>query len=103
MQKSAAIFTTDPNKMLLFKLSNLMPFIISFLRMCMFAQISISQMLTRIIPSLAKYIPENPAAWIINNVKDVLALRIKSSSSAEKRVDLLQLMIDASTTETIQV
>jgi hypothetical protein len=103
LQKSAALFETDGTKMILFKLSNLMSFLAGPLRSFMFAQIAVSQMLNKWIPPLRKYIPEMSAYWLMNCVQDVVDLRTKSSSNSIKRVDLLQLMIDASTDEDIQV
>jgi hypothetical protein len=103
LQKSAASVEMDANKMILFKLSNLMPFLAGPLRSCMFAQIAISQTLTKMIPLLKKYIPEMPGYSLMNRVQDVVDLRTKSSSNITKRVDLLQSMIDASTNEDIEV
>jgi hypothetical protein len=103
LQKSAALFETDATKMILFKLSNLMSFLAGPLRSFMFAQIAVSQMLNKWIPPLGKYIPEMSAYWLMTRVQDVVDLRTKSSSNSIKRVDLLQLMIDASTNEDIQV
>ncbi len=103
LTKSAALFDMDPNKMILFKLSSLLPSLASSLRVCMFAQMAVSKILTTLIPPLNKYIPEIPGFWLMNRVQEVVDLRTKSSSNSIKRVDLLQLMIDASTIEDIQV
>ena len=103
LQKSAALFQSNSAQAGLLKLSELIPAFANVLRMCFLAQVSVSEILTKVIPSLKKYIPEMPAYWLMNRVQDVVDLRTKSSSDLIKRVDLLQLMIDASTNEPVQV
>ncbi|CAF5028348.1 unnamed protein product, partial [Rotaria socialis] len=45
------------------------------------------------------YIEETPGSWLTDRVRDVVNLRTSSSTATTiKRIDLLQLMIDASTT-----
>ena len=103
LQKSAAVLEMDPNKMIIFKLTSLMEFLATPLRYCLFAQIAIFRLLTTLIPPLNKYIPEISGYWLMNRVQDVVDLRAKSSPDSKNRVDLLQLMLDASTNDDIQV
>ncbi|CAF1341313.1 unnamed protein product [Rotaria sp. Silwood1] len=76
LQKSDEVFKTDINELLLVRLVKMMPF-------------------------LKNYIEEFPHIWLMNRVQDVVDLRMKSSTNMKKRVDLLQLMIDALTNDNL--
>jgi hypothetical protein len=52
---------------------------------------------------LSNYIKELPGIWLMNRVQDVIDLRTKSPPNLKKRVDLLQLMMDASTSDKVIV
>jgi hypothetical protein len=52
-------------------------------------------------PALSSYIEETPGSWLTNRVREVVKLRSKSAPG--KRVDLLQLMMDASTDDQVKV
>ena len=103
LRKSAETFEVDVDNLSIVKLTNLLPFFelpfIYFYR----SQIAIRRTLIRIFPNLSNYIEESPGSWLTNRVKEVVSLRNKSSSNSIKRVDLLQLMIDASTSDDVKV
>ncbi|CAF3917122.1 unnamed protein product [Rotaria sordida] len=75
LQKSAAVFKIDIDGLLL--------------------------KLIKLIPFLSNYIEEMPTLWLLNRVQDVVDLRRKTSKDLNKRVDLLQLMMDASTNDKV--
>jgi len=102
LQKSAEFFQVDPDELLVVKLSNLVPFLARPLHDLIFSIPNIREFLTKFIPPLAGFIKEFPSIWLMNRVQDVIDLRTKSSN-LRKRVDLLQLMMDASTTDKIVV
>jgi hypothetical protein len=103
LQKSAAMFKTDNERLLLFKLCNLMPFLARPLHGIVFGLTNGGKILIKLIPSLSNYVEEIPGVWLINRLQNVIDLRAKSSSNLRKRVDLLQLMIDASTNDKVTV
>ncbi|CAF4526497.1 unnamed protein product, partial [Rotaria sp. Silwood1] len=74
------------------------PFFVTPFRYFYLGQIAVRRALIRLIPSLSNYIEETPGSWLTNRVKEVVNFRNESlTTSPRKRVDLLQLMIDAST------
>jgi hypothetical protein len=103
LQKSAEFFETDFDQLLIFQLSNLMPFLARPLHDILFGLTDLRAILVKLIPSLSNYIKELPSLWLINRVQDVINLRTKSPSNLRKRVDLLQLMIDVSTNDKVTV
>ena len=103
LQKSAAFFKRDVEDVLMFRLSNILPILARPLHDIFFGMGDLHNMLTKFAPNISKRIPQNPALWLINKVQDVVEFRKKSSSNEKKRVDLLQLMLDASTEEQVIV
>ncbi|CAF1133079.1 unnamed protein product [Rotaria sordida] len=98
LQKSGGTFDVDVDKLTIVKLTNLLPFFITPFRYFYLGQIALRRILIRLIPVLSNYIEESPGSWLTNRVKDVVNFRNKSlTTNTIKRVDLLQLMIDAST------
>jgi hypothetical protein len=103
LQKSAEAFKTDVGDMLIFRLGNLMPFLVRPLHAIVYGLTNVRQLLIKLIPILTHYIEEIPTLWLLNRVKAVLDLRRKSTSNLKKRVDLLQIMIENSTEEKVTV
>ena len=105
MRKSAETFELDVDKLSIVKLTNLLPFCGSPFRYFYLSQVAVRRALIKIIPVLSAYIEETPGSWLTNRVREVVKLRTKtlSTTSTTKRIDLLQLMIDASTRETVKV
>ncbi|CAF4163064.1 unnamed protein product, partial [Rotaria sordida] len=104
LQKSGGTFDVDVDKLTIVKLTNLLPFFITPFRYFYLGQIALRRILIRLIPVLSNYIEESPGSWLTNRVKDVVNCRNKSlTTNTIKRVDLLQLMIDASTYDHVKV
>jgi hypothetical protein len=103
LKKSAETFQLDVDKLSIVKLTNLLPFFVNPFRYLYLSQVAVRRALIKIIPPLSSYIEETPGSWLTNRVREVVKLRNKSSIPAIKRVDLLQLMIDASTRDDVKV
>ncbi len=104
LKKSAETFELDVDKLSIVKLTNLLPFFINPFRYFYLSQITVRRALIKIIPALSSYIEETPGSWLTNRVREVVKLRTTSTiTPAAKRVDLLQLMIDASTQDEVKV
>ena len=103
LQKSAEFFKIDLDDFLIFKLSNLVPFLARPIHDIMFRVGDIHKFLTKWIPPLSSHIKELPSIWLMNRVHDVINLRSKSPPDLRKRVDLLQLMMDVSTSDKVIV
>jgi hypothetical protein len=100
MKKSLAVFTGDPEKSFIVRLSNLMPFLSPLLIKFMNISLKLKNIIHRTIPSLMKNVEDPPRLWIFKQIENVVKQRL---SSENKRTDLLQLMLDASTQEQIKV
>jgi hypothetical protein len=104
LRKSAETFELDIDKLSIVKLTNLLPWFVNPFRYLYLSQVAVRRALIKIIPSLSSYIEETPGSWLTNRVREVVKLRNKSSPTSDiKRVDLLQLMIDASTHDEVKV
>jgi hypothetical protein len=103
LQKSAACVKIDAEKLPIVQLSNLVSFLTPLLEYVFVAQLIIIQTLNKLVPTLAGYVEELPPFWIMNRVQEVIDIRTASSSSSVKYVDLLQLMLDASTCGAVKV
>jgi hypothetical protein len=104
LRKSAETFQVDVDKLSIVKLTNLLPFFVNPFRYLYLGQVAVRRALIKIIPSLSSYIEETPGSWLTNRVREVVKLRNKSTTTPTiKRVDLLQLMIDASTHGDVKV
>ncbi|CAF4346870.1 unnamed protein product [Rotaria sp. Silwood2] len=104
LRKSAGTFELDIERLSIVKLTDLLPFFVTPFRYFYLGQIAIRRALIRLIPALSNYIEETPGSWLTNRVKEVVNFRNKSlTTSSIKRVDLLQLMINASTHNDVKV
>ena len=104
LKKSAETFQLDVDKLSIVKLTNLLPFFVNPFRYLYLGQVAVRRALIKLFPVLKNHIEETPGSWLTNRVKEVVKLRTKPSTISEgKRIDLLQLMIDASTNESVQV
>ncbi|CAF1035516.1 unnamed protein product [Rotaria sp. Silwood1] len=102
LQKATEVFKMHADDLLLVRLSNLFPFLARPLHDIFFGLEDVCKILSKLIPFSSNYIQEIPALWLMNRVQDVVDLRIKTiSTNSVKRIDLLQLMIDSSTTDNI--
>ncbi|CAF4990061.1 unnamed protein product [Rotaria sp. Silwood1] len=103
LKKSAAFFGINPERLLIVKLSNVMPFLIRPLEYIFISQVILQRIIGKLIPALSSYFEELPLTWLINKVQEIIDLR-KSTlmSSSAKRVDLLQVLMDASTADEVK-
>ncbi|CAF2404456.1 unnamed protein product [Rotaria sp. Silwood2] len=101
LQKSAAILKIDVDELLFIRLSNLMPILARPLHDIFFGMAHIRNKLVELIPFMSNYLKESPDVWLLNRVQDVVDLRMKSSANLKNRVDLLQLMMDATTNDKV--
>ena len=100
MRKSIACFSFDPEKLLIVKLSNLMPFLIPLLSQWMKMRVLIYSILYKIMPSLVPDAATMARFWIIEQLKGVIKQRL---TSGKKRMDLLQLMLAAATNDETKI
>jgi hypothetical protein len=101
LRKSAETFELDVDKLSIVKLTNLLPFFVNPFRYLYIGQVAVRRALIKMFPALSSYIEETPGSWLTNRVREVVKLRSKSAPG--KRVDLLQLMMDASTDDQVKV
>ncbi|UJR11334.1 hypothetical protein I4U23_015515 [Adineta vaga] len=99
MKKSLALFSRDPEKMFLVRISNLMPFFVPLLIQFMKYSIKLINLFKMLIPSLMTNLEGPPQLWIIKQIDTLVQQRLHSDN---KRIDLLQLMLDASSDEIVQ-
>lgn len=99
-KKSMATFARDPEKMLMVRLSNLMSFLNPLLIKFMHTTIALIGFLRTSMPSLMGDVQDHPQVWFFKQIEQVVKERL---SSGNRRIDLLQLMLDASTQQEIKV
>ncbi|CAF2961446.1 unnamed protein product [Rotaria sp. Silwood2] len=99
MLKSAACFEKHVEHVLLTKWSYLMPWLTPFLIKFVRGQLAIMGALHNILPTIFPDILETiPTLWLQSKVDRIIDTRRKSSETI-KRIDLLQLLLDATTTQ----
>ena len=97
LQKAVEFFKMDIDQSLFVRLSNLMPILARPARDVFLVLYHLRCILTKIMPFLDNYMKEYPPLWFRNHIKAVVDARTKSPLSLKGRVDLLRLMMDAST------
>ena len=100
MKKSAALFAINFTKLPVVKLSILFPVLNPLLIFVLKSSIILTDLLRRLVPSLMRCVQISPLTWIIEQVREVVKTRLESGT---KRMDLLQLMLDAAKSEEAQV
>jgi hypothetical protein len=100
MKKSLACFAGDPEQMFAVRLSKLIPFLTPLLIKMMISSLKLINYLCALMPSLMRNVEGSPQLWISEQIKNVVKQRLNSEN---KRIDLLQLMLDASTENEIKV
>jgi hypothetical protein len=100
MKKSLAVFSRDPEKMSIVRLSRLIPALNPLLIKLMHSFITSINFLRTSIPSIMGNIEDPPQLWIFKQIHHVIKQRLASEN---KRIDLLQLLLDASTQEGVKV
>jgi len=100
MTRSIACVEINHEKLFIVKLSYLMPFLIPIFSPIVKLFIIIVKIFRKYFPSLMKNKEFHPAFWIIDKVEETVKERI---NSGKRRMDLIQLMLDASTQDQDQV
>ncbi|CAF0908761.1 unnamed protein product [Rotaria sordida] len=104
--KTAYFFAVHPERIFLVKLSYLMPWLTPILTLFVHSIIALFNGLRYLAPSFMNQFEEIPGMWIINQVKQVIearVIKIKSeANNKQRRIDLLQLMLDAVTSNEIK-
>lgn len=99
LRKAQLTVDLNPEDLTLVKIGNLFPFLIPFVMCIMIVQAILSHLFRKIAPSwFLPQIEEIAPVWIINRASQVIKQRI-SNMNQSKSIDLLQLMLDASTKE----
>jgi hypothetical protein len=99
MVKAGFVFKQDIERMVLTKLSYLMPWLTPFLGQLVLCQIAVFRCLHKLAPTIFPDLLERiPRFWLLSRVQQVIDTRTKSLSTT-KRVDLLQLMLDAAVSQ----
>jgi hypothetical protein len=100
MKKSIALFEIDPTKLPIVKLSNVMPFLNPVLIIIGRSLMAMTAALRKLVPSLMRNLQGLPTTWIIEQVGQVVEERLRSG---KRRMDLLQLMLDAAKQDEVKV
>lgn len=104
LRKCAGTFETDVDQLTIVKLTNLIPCLETPFRYVFLGLLQTRRALIKLFPSLSQYIEETPGSWLTNQVREVVEIRKKSSNlMGDKRMDLLQLMMDATTYDQVHV
>ena len=98
MVKAATIFKQDIERMLLTKLSYLMPWLTPILAKLVLCQMALFRILHKLVPTIFPNVLDKiPRFWLLSRVQQVIDARTTSSSTT-KRIDLLQLMLKTNIT-----
>jgi hypothetical protein len=101
MRRSLAVFSRDYEQTSIVRLSNLIPSLNSLLIKLMDSVITLINFLRVSIPSIMGNIEDPPQLWIFKQIEKVIKQRL-TSKLENKRIDLLQLMLDASTQDEVE-
>ncbi|UJR16825.1 hypothetical protein I4U23_003724 [Adineta vaga] len=94
MTKAAFVFKQDVERMLLSKLSYLMPWLTPYLGHIVLCQTALFHYLHKLAPSIfPDLLDKIPRFWLLGRVQQVIDARTISSATT-KRIDVLQLMLD---------
>ena len=103
LRKAQATIDLDPDNLFLVKFGNLFPFLIPFFACILTGVMLLVYLFRKIVPAwFLPQLEELPPTWILHRVKQVIDSRT-SNEKQSRSVDLLQLMLDASTKHKIQV
>jgi hypothetical protein len=100
MKKSAACVAVEIEKLFIVKVSIIMPFLIPLLTRIVKTCFFVIEKLRALVPSLVHNVEDLPDIWIMKQVKNVVKDRL---TLGKKRMDLLQLMLDATKDEEVKV
>ena len=103
LRKAQLTIDLNPDNLALVKVGSLFPFLIPFITCIMVGQVILSYLFRKIAPIwFLPQIEEIPGFWILNRVEQVINQRT-SNEKPTYSADLLQLMLDSSTKNDIQV
>jgi hypothetical protein len=100
MKKSTACVNVVIEKLFIVKLSIIVPFLIPLLTGIIKVYFFVIGTLRALVPSLICKVEDLPNVWVMKQVENVVKERLKSG---RRRVDLLQLMLDAAKDEEVKV
>lgn len=100
MKNSIALFQIDITRLPIVKLSNLCPWLNPFLVFVLRNAIILIDTLRRVMPRLMRRVQISPITWIMEQVREVVKKRLASGT---RRMDLLQLMLDAAKQDEVKV
>jgi hypothetical protein len=98
LKKSAQVLAINYEQLFIVQLSNLMPFLKPCLITCFLYQLKFIRKFGNRIPLMNYFMEELAPFWIINRAEEVVNHR-QIHRTNDKRVDLLQLMIDANSSD----
>lgn len=95
LTKSQQVVQVDFEKLLIVKLSSLFPWTKSLLARLFSMQLNLFRTISRFVPLVNRLTEELAPFWIIRQAQTIVDFRQEQSDEQTKRVDLLQMMIDA--------
>lgn len=100
MKKSLVISEIDFTKHPIVKISEVLPFSRPLIIFLFKNLMILSNTIRKWAPSLMRHVPVSPINWIVSQIGQVVKERV---STGKKRMDLLQLMLDAARQEEVKV
>jgi hypothetical protein len=101
LRKAQSTVDFDPDNLILVKFGNLFPILIPFVMCIILGKFMLIYLFRKIAPAwFLPQIEEPGPSWIINRVDQVINKRT-SNENQSSSIDLLQLMLDASTKDRI--
>jgi cytochrome P450 family 3 subfamily A len=103
LRKAQPTIDLTPKKLTLVKFGHLFPFFIPFVMCLIVCRVILSYLFQKIAPAwLLPQIEELPPFWILNRVHQIINQRTLNENQLHP-IDLLQLMLDASTKDDVKV
>jgi hypothetical protein len=103
LRKAQSTVDLNPESLALVRFGNLFPFLIPFLMCIIIIQVMLSYLFRKIAPAwFLPQIEELAPFWILNRVGQVINKRTLNENQTHS-IDLLQLMLDASTKDAVKV
>jgi hypothetical protein len=103
LRQAQLTIDTNLEDLIALRIGNLFPFLIPFVMVFLIIQMLLIYLFRKIAPDwFLPQIKELGASWIINRVSQIINAKTSNENQIHS-VDLLQLMLDASTKNAIQV
>jgi cytochrome P450 len=101
LRKAQLTVDMNPEDLIMVKLGNLFPFLIPFIKWIIIIRVILFYLFRKIAPAwFLPQIEEAPPFWIINRAQQIIDKKL-SNDQQTYSIDLLQLMLDASTKDSI--